>query len=130
MGDAKALPRRRLEEGPRERLARRVGDRVHDDVELAPLALEEPERRVDLSVDGHIERQREARAERVREGLDPLLHPVVQVGEGEPGALAVQRLGDTPGARALGRDPDDEGAFAGEKYQGFIPARWIMTEDV
>src|SRR5207237_3821075 len=119
--EPKALEGGRIEKGPRARLARRVGDRVHDDVELAPLALEEPERRIALTVDGHIEREREARAERVREGLDPLLHLVVEVGECELGALAVHRLGDTPGDRAIGRDPDDEGALAGEKSHGFIP---------
>src|SRR5205085_11242827 len=43
-------------------------------------------------------------------------------------ALAVHRLGDTPGDRAIGRDPDDEGAFAGEKSHGFIPPGGIMPE--
>ena len=41
---------------PLDRLARREGDRVHEDVELAPLALQPGEGRIDLLIDGHIER--------------------------------------------------------------------------
>ena len=60
----------------------------------------------------------ELRAERLRERLDALLQLVVDVGERELGALAVQRLRDAPGDRAIGGDAYDEGAFAGEKSHG------------
>ena len=98
-----------------ERLARRERHRVHDDVELAPLALQQVERGIDLRVDRDVERHRQLRAQGVRERLDALLHLVVHVGEGELRALAMHRLGDAPGDRAVGRDADDEGALASEK---------------
>ena len=51
----------------------------------------------------------------MRQRLDALFHLVVDVGEGELGALAMHRLRDAPGDRAISGDAYDEGALAGEK---------------
>src|SRR6266513_1126626 len=112
---AEALAAGGLEEAPGERLTRRVRDRVHEDIELTPLASEPLEGGIALLVEGDIERHGEARPERMRERLDALFHLVVDVGEGELGTLAVHGLRDAPRDGAIGRNAYDEGTLAGEK---------------
>src|SRR5215471_17764585 len=73
----------RLNESAGERFARREGHRVYHDVERTPLALQQLEGRIALTIDRHIEGHREMRAERVSQRLDALAHLVVEVGEGE-----------------------------------------------
>ena len=49
----------------------------------------------------------------------------------ELGAFAMHRLRDAAGDRALGREADDQGAFAGEKSHGLLrggPARSLAQE--
>src|SRR5437868_14334392 len=58
--------------------------------------------------------------------LDPLLHLVVDIGEGELSPLAMHRLRDAPGDRAIGRHPYDERALAGQKSHGLEPPRLAM----
>src|SRR6202049_864498 len=112
---AEALGGRGLQERPGESLARRVRYRVHEDIELTPFAPEQLEGDIALGIDRDVERHGEARSKRMRERLDALFHLVVDVGEGELGSLPVHRLRDAPRNGAFGRNPDDEGAFAGEK---------------
>ena len=56
------------------------------------------------------------------ERLDALLQLVVDVGEGELRPLAMHRLRDAPGDRAIGGDAHDERALAGEKSHSAVPA--------
>ena len=53
--------------------------------------------------------------------LDALAHLVIHVREGELRALPMHRLRDAPRDRAVGRNPDDEGALAGEKSHKHVP---------
>src|SRR6185437_13846178 len=98
-----------------ERLTRREGDRVYDDVELAPFALKEVKRRIDLIICRDVELHRQLGSQRLRQGFDTPFHPVVRVREGELRPLTMHRLCDAPRDRAIGRDANDERALAGEK---------------
>ena len=115
MSDAESLAARVRGEAALDGFARGEGDRVDDDVELPPFALEQVESGVDLLVDGDVQRHRQFRAEGLGERLDALLHLVVGVGEGELGAFAMHGLGDAPGDRTICRHAHDEGALAGKK---------------
>ena len=62
---------------------------------------------------GHVAIDERGRAQRLDQGDHPLPERFALVGEGELGALAGQRLGDTPGDRTIVGNPHDEAAFAG-----------------
>ena len=51
--------------------------------------------------------------------LDALLERIALIGEGERGAVAVARLGDAPGERAMVGDPHDQAALAAQKPRNF-----------
>ena len=62
-----------------------------------------------------VHRQHELGAEALCHLGDPVLEAVVLVGTGELRTLAPHRGGDAECDRALGREPDDQGALAGKK---------------
>src|SRR5690606_21945146 len=98
---------------------RRVGDRVHQDVEaIRPVPGERIEQRGDLGVVGHVERIRRAAAEPGGDILHARLQFFVLVAEGELGALPMHRLGDAVGDRALAGDAGDECALALQETHG------------
>ena len=70
---------------------------------------------VDLRVLGDVERQRDVAAELGGHLSTRLLELVVLIAERELGAFAAHRLRDAPRDRAIAREPDDDGPFAGEE---------------
>ena len=113
--DPEGLARRALDETAGQRLARRVGDGVHDDVERAPGLLERGEGGVDFGVVGDVELHGELRAERLGERLHAFLELLVDVGERELGAFAMHGLRDAPGDGTIGRHADDERALSAQE---------------
>ena len=122
MRDAEGLARGVGGEAALDRLARREGHGMHENVEMAPVALHARGGGVDLGVDGDVERHQQLRADRGGERLDALAEAVIGVAEGELRALRVHGLGDAPGDRAVGRHANDQGALAREHPHAAIPS--------
>ncbi len=121
MRDAEGIARRTLDEPARERLARREGYGMNDDVEPIPPALQAGERGADLVLARHVHRHRDVGTELRGEPHDAILQAIVLIGEGELCALAVHGLCDSVGDRALGGESDEQGAFAGQESHGAAP---------
>src|SRR4030095_11811850 len=117
--DAEILARRGLDEAAANRVARSKRHCVHNDVERVPLLAEHREGRCDALVacDVHLEHAvgAELRGHRCAPSLEALL-----ITEGELSAFAMHRLSDAVRDRALGREADDQDAFAGEKSHGLL----------
>ena len=78
MRDAEGLARRGLDEAAANRVARREGHGVHEDVEAAPLALPSVAKpRVDLVVAGDVQLEHGARAELRGQRLDAILEALL-----------------------------------------------------
>ena len=120
MSGAEALAVGGLDEAAGERLARREGDRVDDDVEAVPLVLEAGEGLVDLLVEGHVHRQDGLRSELGAEVDDAILDAVVLVGEGQLGAFALHGPRDAPGDGPFGGESDDQGLLSGQESHGRV----------
>ena len=88
------------------------GDGVHQEIELAPLAAELGEHRIDGGGVADVTGQHELRAELSRQRLDALLERIALIGEGERRALRRRRLGDAPGDRAVVGHAHDQAALA------------------
>ncbi len=116
LGDAVALARG-VHELAVELLAQREGHRVHDEVEPAEPFLDRRGERLEVLVLRDVAGQDERVAELRRELPHVLLEPLALVGHGQPRALAVRRLGDAPGDRALVRDPQDEAALPVQQHE-------------
>ncbi len=102
MCDAERFARKPVEQVAAERLARREGDRVHDAVEPVPLLSRAAANSASISSSlatsqGSIGVAPNSCASCVTRSRDIL----VLVGEGERRALALQRLGDAVGDRAV-----------------------------
>ena len=73
-----------------------------------------------LVVAGDVHFEHVARAELRGHRLDAILEALL-VAEGKLGAFAVHGLSDAVRDRALGREADDQGTFAGQKSHGHAP---------
>src|SRR5690606_1232538 len=73
----------------------------------------------DLLVAGHVQRQDDVAAEAGRGLLDPRAQLVVEIGERQFRALAMHRLGDAAGDRAVAGDAGDECALALQETHGY-----------
>src|SRR6185437_12985803 len=91
------------------------GDRVDQKVETAPAFLDRREHRVEARLGGHVGFENKIAAEAFRERPHALAQRLALIGEGEPGAVLVQALGDPPGERAIVCDTHDETPFTGHK---------------
>src|SRR5690606_5812819 len=112
VGGVPVLPGQAVEKLALDRLARRVGDRVDQDVEPVPALAELLEAGGDLVVAGHVEGQHDIAAKRGGGLLDTRAQLVIEVGECHLGTLAVHGLGDAAGDRAVAGDAGDECALA------------------
>ena len=111
MRDAKAFAAG-VDEFALQLLGGRVGNGVHQDVDLRVLFLERREQGRDLLVVRHVALETAGIAELVDKvlGLGP--HALVHVTDGQGCAGLVKFLGDAPGNRALVRQPEDHGCLA------------------
>lgn len=108
MGDPIPLARR-VEEGPLQILTGRERDRVNKDIEMAELASERLEDRLDLSFFGHIAREDQGRTSQSRGQFAHVLpKPFVLVRERKLCARFVKALGDGPRDAPLVRDAEDD----------------------
>ena len=89
-----------------------VGDRMHQEVDLAPLLLQHCEGGVDGRGIGDVAMAEHEAADLGGERLDALLERIALIGEGELGAGRVACLGDAPGDRAVVGKAEDHPALA------------------
>ena len=113
-GGEKTLPRH-VDDAPLQRLLGREGDRMHDEIELAPILGDALEHRLHLAGRAHVERHDDRRLELARERLDVFLRLVVEIGHRELGAERAERLGAAPGDRVFVGDADDQASLAFEQ---------------
>ena len=106
---------RHVDDAPLQRVLRRKGDGVHDEIELAPVLGDALEHRLHLAGRVHVERHDDRRFELARERLDVFLRLVVEIGHGDLGAERPERLGAAPGDRIFVGDADDEALLAFEE---------------
>ena len=102
-----------------QRFAGGEADRMDQNIEAVPVLAEIGEQLRDLRIAGHIARQDDIRAEVLRGFVDARPELVVDIGEGEFGALAVHRFRDAPGDRAVAQNAGDQRAFALQKSHVF-----------
>ena len=115
-----------VDEAALERLGRREGDRVSEDVEPAQPLAELVERGLDTLVAGHVAGHHHVGADDLRQLAHRILQAVALVGERQPRSSAVQRLGDGPCDRALVGDAGDESQLAIEDAFGHgRPFAWF-----
>ena len=93
-------------------LGGRVGNGVHQDVDLRVLFLERREQGCDLLVVRHVALETAGAAEFVDQILGLGAHALVLVTDGQGGAGLVKFLGDAPGNRALIGQPKHHGCLA------------------
>ena len=115
MRDQEALARDAVEVAAGQHLPRRERDGMDQNVEAVPVAAQCCEGRIDLGIARDVHRQRHRRAEALGHLDDPVLQPVVLVGEGEFGALAVHRGRDAVGHGPLGGESDDQRTLASQE---------------
>ena len=90
--------------------------------------LERREAGVDAVVAGDVHLEHRARAELRGHRLDAILEALL-IAEGQLGAFTAHGLSDAVRNRALGREADDQGAFAGEKSHGLL-RKWTGAASV
>ena len=95
--------------------ARCVGNGMDENVQSIPMLLERLEYCFDVGVAFHLAGQGDRAAQFSGHFLDAGLQLVILIGESKFGAFPVHRLGDAPGDGAVAGNPQDQGAFAGEK---------------
>ena len=99
-----------------------IGDRVDQEIHRAPVGFDLVKHGVDrgdvLDVAWHQKRRSGLLGER----LHALEQRVALIGEGELGAMRVQRLGDAPGDRVVVGDPHDQPAFSFHQPRHFTPS--------
>ena len=100
-----------------ERVLGREGDRVDEEVELAPVCGDALEDRLELAVGHHVHRHEDRRLDLARERLDMRLRLVVEVGDRELGAEGAEGAGAAPGDRAVVGDADDQALLAFEQLR-------------
>ena len=105
LGEARG---RAVEEAALQVFLRREGDRVHQDVEPAPLLVDRLEHRLELARRRDVERQEQRRLQLARQRLDVRPGLLVEVGDREVGAELAERLGAAVGDRAVVGDADDQ----------------------
>src|SRR5690348_9734004 len=98
-----------------DRFAGTSGDRMHDDVETVPFALDTFEYRLQLARYGDVERHEDGRLQPSRHGLHVRAWPFVHVRDRELGTHLVERTCATVRDRVLVRDADDQRLAAVEK---------------
>ena len=103
----KAVPRH-VDDASLQRLLRREGDRMDDEIELAPRLGDPFEHRLHLARHAHVERHDDRRFEFACERLDVFLGLVVEIGHREFGAERAECLGAAPGDRMFIGNADDE----------------------
>jgi len=116
-GDPEALPAGTVERLP-QLLPARVRDRVHHEVELSPPLADLREDALDVRVLRHVAAKDQLGAQALRERADPLLEDLVQVGEGELGALRAKLPRDAPRDAAVVRETEDDALPAVQHAHG------------
>ena len=107
MVDLEALARH-VDHAAAERVLGREGDRVDEEVELAPVLGDALEDRLELAVGHHVHRHEDRRLDLAGERLDVRLRLLVEIGDRELGAERAEGAGAAPGDRAVVGDADDE----------------------
>ena len=113
-------------------LHRREGDRVHEDVEPIPAAVDLRDERGDVLGLGRVAQQ-DRHLVMVRQRLDEpgdvVLETVVEIGEREPRALALEARRDPPGDAPLIPNANDERALSLEQpHAGHLRVPRIIPE--
>ena len=103
---------RHIDDAALQRVLGRKGDRVHDEIELAPVLADAFEHRLHLAGRVHVERHEDRRFELAGQRLDVFLRLVVEIGDRELRAERPERLGATPGDRVIVGDADDQSLLA------------------
>src|SRR5207302_8457592 len=83
---------------------------------------ERGEYRIKACLGGDVGLDDEIAVEAFGERLDALAERLALIGKGQPGALAMQRLGDAPGEGAIIGDAHDEPLFPGQQAQSLTPS--------
>ena len=94
---------------------RRKGDRMHDEIELAPFGRDPLEHRLELALGHHVHRHEDRCLDLARQRLDMRLCLVVEIGDREIGAEGAKGSGTAPGDRVVIGDADDETLAAFEQ---------------
>ena len=110
-----------------QRLLRREGDRMQQEVELAPFLLDSFEHLLHLALDHDVQRHEDRRLQCLRERLDMLLGAFVQIGDGEIGPERTKGLGAAPGDRLVVGDADDQALLALQRDLGIGKYGIFMT---
>ena len=100
-----------------ERVLGREGDRVDEEVELAPVGGDALEDRFELAVGHHVHRHEDRRLDLAGQRLDVRLRLLVEVGDRELGAEGAEGAGAAPGDRAVVGDADDQALAAFEELR-------------
>ena len=106
---------RHIDDTPLQRILRRKGDGVDDEIELAPLFGDAFEHCLHLARRVDVERHHNRCFKFARERLNIFLGFVVEIGHGKLGAERAERLGAAPGDRVLVGDADNKPSFAFKK---------------
>ena len=101
-----------LVKGLAQLVAARVGNRMDDEVEAAPLLLDLLERHFDLGVLGDVAAQDQLGLEAFGERPDPFLEDLVEVRERDRGPFLVQLLRDAPGDALVIRHAENDSLFS------------------
>src|SRR5262249_8108138 len=105
----------RVHEFAFERLLRREGDRMQEQVQFSELLPHALEHVGDILISCHVAGyQQRVRAERSGEFLDVFLEALALIGEGEPRPGPVPSLRDGPGDGALVSDTEYDPEFSSE----------------
>src|SRR5436190_4111521 len=110
--------RRAVDEAALQVALRRPGDRMHDDVEPAPLPRDALEERLELAGLRYVQWRNDRRLELPGERLDIGLGLLVEVGDGEIGAQLPKRRRAAVGDGMLIGDARDERLLAAENGAG------------
>ena len=97
------------------------GDRMHDEIDLAPLLLQHVERRIDGGGVGDVAMTEQEAVQLLCQRLDPLLQRVALPGQRDLGARRVACLGDTPGDRTVIGNAEHDPALAMHQTQNVAP---------
>ena len=98
-----------------ERVLGREGDRVDEEVELAPVGGDAVEDGFELAVGHDVHRHEDRRLDLAGQRLDMGLRLLVEVGDRELGAEGAEGAGAAPGDRAVVGDADDQALLAFEE---------------
>ncbi|MNT38219.1 hypothetical protein D3C72_1744050 [compost metagenome] len=101
---------------------RAEGDGVHHEVDLAPGFLDRGEHLFQLAVSLHVQRQDQRCGQAFGQRAHEFFRLLVEVGDGDFGALFPHDLGATVGDAVLVGDTDNQTAFAGEGQVGWAHA--------